>query len=269
MTQPARQLLGESSKANPLPDEEIVRRVVAGDVALFEVLMRRHNRKLYRVVRSFRKGESETEVEDVMQQAYVSAYAHLADFRAESSFSTWLIRIGVHEALARARRQKRFFQGDGDDLMSRMRSKEKGPEQRAGDREVRRLLEQAIDELPETSRAVFILRDVEDLDTAETAACLGISSEAVKVRLHRAHRRLRERLYERAGAEAPDTFAFDDPRCDRVVDAVFAAIDRALAAGVPVTCARATPDPDTAVGASDGTSRCAVCGLPSHGRSGL
>ena len=231
MAHAARALLGEAAKDDPLPDAEIVRRVAAGDRALFEVLMRRHNRRLYRAVRSVLKDEGE--VEDVMQQAYVSAYLHLDQFRGEASFSTWLIRIAVHEALARIRRGGRFADDDTGDFMEKLPSNDRNPEQRVADREIGRLLEEAIDQLPPEYRTVFVLREIEHLATAETAECLGLSVEAVKVRLHRARRKLREDLYERAGMAAPGVFPFEDPRCDRVVVAVFEAIERLTPSGAP------------------------------------
>jgi RNA polymerase sigma-70 factor (ECF subfamily) len=217
-----RQILGESAKDHPLSDTAVVERVRRGDVALFEVLMRRHNRKLYRAVRSVLRNEDE--IEDVMQQAYVSAFQHLDQFAERSSFSTWLIRIGVNEALARLRRDRRFVDDAGGDVVAERRSHERGPEARAADGELRRALEDAIDGLAPAYRTVFVLREIEDVSTEETADVLGLSVEAVKVRLHRARKQLRDALYARAGLASADVFPFDDPRCDRIVHAVFARI---------------------------------------------
>lgn len=213
-----RQILGEAAKDHPFLDAAIVERVRQGDVALFEVLMRRHNRKLYRAVRSVLRAESE--IEDVMQQAYVSAFQHLDQFAGTASFSTWLIRIGVNEALARLRRTSRFVAVAAEDVVTERRSHERGPEARVADGELRRALEDAIDGLAPTYRTVFVLREIEDLSTEETADLLDLSIEAVKVRLHRARKQLREALYARAGLASAEVFPFHDPRCDRVVNAV-------------------------------------------------
>ena len=216
------ELLGEVAKDHPLPDEEIVRRVLAGEKALYEVLMRRHNRKLYRAVRSILKDEDE--VEGVMQQAYVSAYVHLEQFKGAALFSTWLIRIAVHNAFARIRESGRFVESDGNELMTRFPSKDRNPEERASDRELGGLLQEAIDHLPTSYRSVFVMREVEGLGTTETAECLGLSPENVKVRLHRARRQLRDEIYARVGTGVDEVFPFHAPRCDRVVAATFAAI---------------------------------------------
>lgn len=184
------QLLGEAAKDHPLPDEEIARRVLAGEKALYEVLMRRHNRKVYRAVRSILKDENE--VEGVMQQAYVSAYLHLDQFRGAARFSTWRIR-----------ESRRFDKTDMQDLIMRLPSKDRNPEERASDRELGGLLQEAIDSLPTSYRAVFVMREIECLGTTETAECLGLSDENVKVRLHRARRQLRDELYARVGNGVP------------------------------------------------------------------
>jgi RNA polymerase sigma-70 factor (ECF subfamily) len=217
------ELLGEAAKDHPLPDREIVRRVVAGEKALYEVLMRRHNQKLYRAVRSILKDEDE--VEGVMQQAYVSAYFHLDQFRGAARFSTWLIRIAVHEAFARIREHGRFVETDTQDLIMSFPSKDRNPEEHASDRELGGLLQEAIDRLPASYRSVFVLREIEGLGATQTAECLGLSAENVKVRLHRARRRLQEEIYARVGKGVEAVFPFHAPRCDRVVAAVFAAIE--------------------------------------------
>ena len=203
-----------------LTDEDVVARVRAGDRALFEIVMRRYNQRLYRVARAI-LGDSH-EAEDVMQDAYVRAFAHLDQFAGRSSFATWLTRIAVHEALARLRRRRRFV--DVEDTMPSLVSPGRDPEQQAADRELGAAVEAAVESLPEAFRVVFILRELEGLDGAETAACLGIPEETVKTRLHRARSRLREALLARAAEVLPRTFAFGDARCDRLVAAVLARI---------------------------------------------
>lgn len=208
-----------------LADEEIAARVKAGDLPLFELLMRRYNQRLYRVARAIVKND--TEAEDVAQQAYVNAYVNLHQFEGRARFSTWLTRIAVHEALSRARKQSRIAWKDDDaeeDPMERITSPGVDPERQAFANELGGLLEGAIDDLPAAYRAVFVMRDVEGLSTAETAECLELSDEAVKTRLHRAKAMLREALYDRAGIVAPAAFSFHLSRCDRIVAAVFARI---------------------------------------------
>ncbi len=206
-----------------LTDEEVVSRVLAGDSAMFEVLMRRHNQRLYRVARSILRNDGEAE--DVMQDAYVRAYEHLDQFAGRAKFSTWLTRIAVHEALARDRRSKRYEEPEttehGGDPMDNFASLAPSPEQHASNLEVRRLLEDAIAKLPDSYRTVFMLRDVEEMSTADTADVLEISEENVKIRLHRARVLLRRSLYAQAGSERNQAFHFDAVRCDRVVKNVF------------------------------------------------
>lgn len=211
--------------ASLLSDAEVVRRVVDGDRALFEVLMRRHNKRVYRAIRGILRNEEE--VEDTMQQAYLLAYAHLEEFAGASSFSTWLTRIAINEAFARLRKAGRLSLVDEipDYAEDIMRSPPQSPEDRAVARESMRFLESAIDKLPPLYRTAFMLREVEQLSTTETSESLGITEEAVKVRLHRARLALREALASTVGQSAPQAFEFLVPRCDRVVAAVMATIE--------------------------------------------
>jgi RNA polymerase sigma-70 factor, ECF subfamily len=211
-----------------MSDEEIVERVLAGETALFEAIMRRHNQRLYRAARAILRDDSQAE--DVVQDAYVRAYEHLRQFAGRASFAAWLIRIAVNEGLARLRSRKRYDEqisedeGEGD-RMDRFASSMPDPEQEASTLEVRRLLDVSIEGLPDSSRAVFVLRDVEGMSTAETADALGITEENVKVRLHRARALLRKTLYLHVSAEAKHAFVFHAVRCDRVVRNVFARIE--------------------------------------------
>jgi RNA polymerase sigma-70 factor (ECF subfamily) len=210
-------------KIEMLTDEDIVRRVLAGEREMFEIIMRRYNRRVYRAVRSIVRDDEEAE--DVMQDAYVRAYTNLGQFAGLAKFSTWLTRIAVNEALARLRMRKRLvYVQPGDDAdgigMNIYISKTPDPEQNALAKELASVLEAAVDSLPEAYRSVFMLRQIEDMSTAETAECLEISEEVVKVRLFRAKALLREELYSRIGGAAPDAFAFAGRRCDRVVLAV-------------------------------------------------
>ena len=218
-----------------LPDEEVVVRVLAGETELYEILIRRHNQRLFRVARSIVRNDDEAEL--IMQDAYVSAYMHLNQFEGRASFSTWLTKIAVHEAFARLRQRKRLVDLDtiaespgGQEHM--MVSRERDPEQKLLDRELKGLLETAIDALPEIYRSVFVLREIEGLGIAETADCLGISQESVKVRLHRARGLMRRQLYARSRGVVTEAYQFHLVRCDRVVEAVFKRIREGLSPGM-------------------------------------
>ena len=213
-----------SLRASSLTDVDVVRRVRDGETALFEVLMRRHNQRVYRVARAVLKDEAE--VEDVMQQAYINAFTHLHQFESRAEFSTWLTRIVLNEAFARRQKMRRVesvstyvSEGDGAGVES-MSAPQPDPERQAYAQELRQVLEAAVDELPENYRTVFILRDVEGLSTSATGAGLGLGDEAVKTRLHRARSMIRRSVTARIGSVAAGAFQFHAPRCDRVVQAV-------------------------------------------------
>jgi len=213
-------VLPQRSSIEPIHDDEVIARVLAGETALFEVIMRRYNQRLYRAARAILHDEAEAE--DVMQAAYVHAYEHLRQFSGRALFSTWLTRIAINEALGRVRGARRFDepedQGDG---MDRFASTSPDPERAAATSEVRQLLETLVDGLPQPSRTVFLLRDVEGMSTAETSEALGITEENVKVRLHRARAALRNGLASYAIRESQSVFSFHAVRCDRVVENVF------------------------------------------------
>ena len=209
-----------------LSDEQVVALVLEGQTALFEVLMRRHNERIYRAARAILRDERESE--DVMQQAYVNAYAHLRQFDRRAQFSTWLTRIAVNEAISRARKRGRYQSLDEDapgaSETSMSTQQPPDPERQAFTRELSTLLEAAVDTLPDGHREVFVLRDVEGLSTADAAESLGVSVDVVKTRLSRARAALRRQLFERAGMAASNAFSFQRQRCDRVVAAVMARI---------------------------------------------
>lgn len=185
--------------------------------------MRRHNRRVFRAVRAILKRDDEAE--DVMQDAYVRAYEHLADFRQDAAFSTWLTRIAVNEALARLRRERRFqpHEPQHEEPSPMSVAPQQSPEQLANARELRVVLEHAIDALPDDFRAVFMLRAVEQMSGFETAECLGIPEETVKTRLHRARLRLQEVVAASLQENCEQAFEFHLSRCDRVV---FGVLDR-------------------------------------------
>lgn len=219
----------EIATLNTLTDAEVVVRVRNGETALFEILMRRHNQRVYRVARAVVKDEMEAE--DVMQQAYINAFTHLRQFEDRAQFSTWLTRITVHEALSRRRKRRPEESLSNDDhevtgeIMAALTSPQADPERQAYAGELNRVLEAAVDALPETYRTVFMLRDIEGLSTSETASGLDLGEEAVKTRLHRARAMVRRSVTERIGASTADAFQFHATRCDRVVAAVLARIN--------------------------------------------
>lgn len=220
-------VLVQQAQREDWSDEEVVRRVLDGETALYELLMRRHNQRLYRIARAILRDDAEAE--DVMQDAYVRAYHNLASFEGRAKFVTWLTRIAVHEALTRSRRRLRFQALDPSDesngeIMQSPPSSTRSPEQQAYDRELAAVLEKAVSSLSEDHRLVFMLRDVEGMTTEETAHCLNLTEENVKVRLHRARAGLRKRLYRVVGATAARCFQFHAVRCDRVVKNVFATL---------------------------------------------
>ena len=192
---------------NTLTDEQVVGQVLTGQTALFEILMRRYNARMYRVARAIVRDDGEAE--DVMQQAYVNAYANLRQFAGRARFATWLTRIAINESLARVRRSGRYEPFD-DELsgVERVMGERSSPdpERQALSGELRSLLEWAIDGLPDGAREVFVLREVEGLSTGESADALGVSEDVVKTRLSRAKAALRRAVMERTGATASEVF---------------------------------------------------------------
>lgn len=213
----------QQTLAESWTDEEIVSRILAGEIDLFEIIMRRYNARLYRVAFSILRDEAEAE--DVMEDAYVRTYQHLNQFAGRAKFSTWLTRIAVNEALMRKRRRWRYESLDhtdedhgGAEPVSAMPN----PEQILSQKEVAASLESAILALPENYRVVLVIRDVHELSVAETAECLGLTEENVKIRLYRARAALRRELDERSGDGLHQAFPFSLRRCDRLIVSVLA-----------------------------------------------
>jgi RNA polymerase sigma-70 factor (ECF subfamily) len=192
---------------------------VSGEVALFEMIMRRYNQRLFRTVRAMTPNDAEAE--DVLQEAYVKAYHNLGQYEGRAKFSTWLTRIAIHEALGRQKNRRRFTTVDDLELRPAM---DPTPEESATSIELRGVLQRALERLPESLRVVFVLREVEELDTDETAACLGISAANVKVRLHRARALLRSGIDQELGTEVRKLHQFAGARCDGVVARVLSRI---------------------------------------------
>jgi RNA polymerase sigma-70 factor (ECF subfamily) len=220
-----------------LSDQQLVELARAGESAAFGTIMQRHNRRLYRVARGI-LGE-DCEAEDAVQETWMRAFQNLASWRGEAALTTWLTRIAINEALGRKRKRRPAVdvskldlideQGEARVLIFPGTRPGDDPEADASRAEVRRLLEHAIDDLPDGFRIVFVMRDVEQMSVEETASQLDIPAETVKTRLHRARRRLREALQERLGSVLQDTYSFDGERCERITDAVLKRLNLAAA----------------------------------------
>jgi len=221
-------------------DAELARRIGRDDEGAFEFLMRRNNSRLFRVARAILKDAADAE--DVLQEAYLTAYRHIADFRADAKLSTWLTRIVINKALAlRRKRHRDRIVVHLDEMRpdaprgaayAVLEESAESPEQSTTRTDMRRLLERKIDELPVAFRSVFALRELEELSVAETAACLSIPEATVRSRLFRARGMLRESLAGELDLATGDVFKFGGERCDRVVAGVLAQ-RRALAAEAP------------------------------------
>lgn len=203
--------------------------------AAFERLMRRYNGRLFRAARSILKDDAEAE--DAVQDAYLQAYRHIDDFRGDAQLATWLTRIVVNQALLRLRSKKRdrnvvsIAEGRAGDARGAHAEiaddSHEPPPQAAFRAEVRRLIEQKIDDLPVAFRTVFVLRDIEDLTVQETADCLSIPPATVRTRLFRARALLRESLAQDLDSATVEVFGFAGSRCDRIVSNVLARLARA------------------------------------------
>ena len=214
-----------------LSDEEVVQRVLMGETELYEVLLHRYNSRLYRIARAIVLDSGEAA--DIVQHTNAQAYEHLSQFAGRAKFSTWLTKIAIHEASLRRRRRSRFGQlGQVDSPKGRamaLTPLPPTPEEQLSRAELRKVLEAAIDGLPERQRIVQTMRDIEGMSTAETAECLHISTRNAKVLLHRARATLRKNLYAVLGSKASDLFRFYVPRCDRVVNRVLKVIANGVA----------------------------------------
>ncbi len=212
------------SIAQSWTDGEIIARVRGGEVALYELLVRRYNQRVYRAVRAILRDDAEAE--DVMQEAHIAAFQHLGEFEGRAAYSTWLTRIAVHAALAHIKKLQRYETQDftEDDSLIGMKDNDVSPETATACSETRTLLERAILSLPVLYRSVLIMRDVEEMSTLDTAQALEITEETVKVRLHRARALVRKELYARVGANSASAFQFGATRCDRVTENVMSVI---------------------------------------------
>ncbi len=200
-------------------DEEIVRRVLAGEKHLYEKIMRKYNQRLYRIGISIVIDSEETQ--EIVQASYIKAYEHLSDFKFKSDFSTWLIRILINESYLHLHQRQRIGQIKERELKSATGNE--SPLQKLINKEVTDILEKALAQLPEKYRTVFIMREVQNMSTRETMECLNISKSNVKVRLKRAKEMLRNLLTEYY--KIKDLYEFDESRCDAVVKNVLTYIE--------------------------------------------
>jgi RNA polymerase sigma-70 factor, ECF subfamily len=216
----------EARRLEELDDASLVERTQQRDGAAFWLIMKRHNQRLYRVARGV-LGDN-AEAEDVVEEAYLRAFAHVTEFRGEARLSTWLTRIVLNEALVRRQRRRmvelRSMEALRDpadaSILTPGSARAANPEAATALAEIRRLLERAVDSLPESFRIVFVMRDIEEMSIEETALHLGLRPQTVSTRLHRARRLLREALQDKLATVFIDTFPFAAERCDRLAQSV-------------------------------------------------
>jgi RNA polymerase sigma-70 factor (ECF subfamily) len=225
---PHAELSRQPSALDRIDDTTLAARAARGDDLAFEAIMRRHNRLLFRTARSILKSDAETE--DALQEAYLSAWRALADFRSDAKLSTWLVRIVANEALGRLRRRGAqvipldavLDSGEAESSGWLEGNPDEQPDRVAMRGEVRRMMEARIDLLPDAFRTVFMLRAVEEMDVDEIAAALQIPAATVRTRFFRARSLLRESLSLDVDLALGDAFSFAGERCDRIVAHVLA-----------------------------------------------
>lgn len=210
-----------------IKESDVIRRIIAGEKELFEILIRRNNQKLYRVIRTYLNNEAE--IEDVMQNSYLKAYVKLYQFKLEASFSTWLIRIAINEALARINEKSKIRHInnqieniEGSRIIEIQDYKNSNPQDKMIEREMKYTLEKAIDSLDVKYREVYILKEIEEMSSKEVAEALEISVANVKIRVHRAKAMLKETIYELSNEKTVFEFGFS--RCDRITEYVMSSL---------------------------------------------
>lgn len=206
-------------KNHTIHDFDVITQIMSGEKGLYEILMRRNNQKLYRVVRSYVKDENA--IKDIMQNTYLKAYEKLYQFNKKSEFSTWLIRIGINEALHELKSKQRkllIHPNTNSNKLFAEASKNMNPEHNIIQKEAKWILEKVIDQLPEKYKVVYILSEVENMKIKDISNCLDISINNVKVRTHRAKQMLKDNLYELS--QKPNVFEFGFEKCDNLVHSV-------------------------------------------------
>jgi RNA polymerase sigma factor (sigma-70 family) len=211
--------------ADTISDNEIISRVLQGEKNLYANIVRKYNQRLYRVGMSIINDDAE--VEDVMQVAYIKAYENLGKFEFKSAFSTWITRILINESLLRLKKRKQSFNMNDDMINNKISQHHlmdsQTPLMNVVNSELKLILEKAIGRLPEKYRTVFIMREIENMNVAETRECLDLSEVNVKVRLNRAKIMLKNSLAEYY--QKDDILNFHLSRCDRIVEQVMQQID--------------------------------------------
>lgn len=215
----------ETFVTDALSDHEIVNRILRGEKDLYALIVRRYNQRHYRVGMSIIKDEAE--VEDVMQVTYIKAYENLEQFSFKAGFSTWITRILINQSLLRLKKRGRSINLN-DDMMNNAICHQQAatvqtPAASLINSELKAVLAKAICQLPDIYRTVFIMREIENMNVAETQACLDISEVNVKVRLNRARTMLKDSLS--AFYRKEDILHFYLPRCNRMTERVMQQID--------------------------------------------
>jgi RNA polymerase sigma-70 factor (ECF subfamily) len=212
-------------------EAQLVQRARNRDEAAVRIIMQSNNRRLYRLARGILRNDSEAE--DVVQETYVRAFTHLENFRGDSSLATWLARIAMNEALGRLRRQRPGVEWtslppgvlEAQIIQFPLSATSEDPEKSMAQREIQRVVEHAIDDLPDAFRIVFITRVIEGMNVEETAEILGLKPETVKTRLHRARAMLRDNVEKKIGPVVMEAFPFAGKRCERLTEAVLKRLD--------------------------------------------
>ncbi|MBZ9887050.1 RNA polymerase sigma factor [Mesorhizobium sp. M7A.F.Ca.CA.001.09.2.1] len=200
---------------------QLVHRALARDGDAFRTIIKTHNQRLYRIARGVVRNDSEAE--DIVQEAYVKAFAHLDAFRGDSSLATWLSRIVINEALGRLRKRRKTValpENPQAEIIRFPLNPSDDPERTMAQRQILQLVEQATDSLPDVYRTVFVARVIEGLSIEETADLLGVRPQTVKTRLHRARALVRKALDDQIGPVLLDAFPFAGRRCERLTSAV-------------------------------------------------
>ncbi|MER9255241.1 RNA polymerase sigma factor [Mesorhizobium sp. M0598] len=202
-------------------DMQLVGRALARDGDAFRTIIKTHNQRLYRIARGVVRNDSEAE--DIVQEAYVRAFAHLEAFRGDASLATWLSRIVINEALGRLRKRRRMVampENPQAEIIRFPLNPSDDPERTMAQRQILELVERATDSLPDVYRMVFVARLIEGLSIEETAELLGVRPETIKTRLHRARALVRKALDDQIGPVLLDAFPFAGRRCERLTNAV-------------------------------------------------
>jgi len=205
-------------------DADLIGRARARDESAIRAIIKVNNQRLYRLARGILRDDAEAE--DVVQETYIRLFTHLEDFRGDYSLTTWLARIAINEALGRLRKRKAALAANAGAQVSAQiiqfpqSTDLNDPEKTMAQREIQRVVERAVDDLPDPFRLVFIARVMEGMSVEATAQLLDLNPVTVKTRLHRARTMLRDNVERQVGPVMLDAFPFAGARCDRLTEAV-------------------------------------------------